>query len=439
MLNLVNRRVLLAGASLLAAATGARAQTPPNTLYGGGDTLSAKVYRDIFNCYSSAAQGIYASSPGNPGNVTYPTAENALCTAPQNVDETFANEPVGGVALTAFTSGNPASFGSPSTTNTIAYLNSNVGVNSTPYPEIEFAGSVAYLSSTQASEAATITGAIFQVPTIASPIDLPVGQIQNVALTTADVCNIFSGSTATSAKGQTFSEVVVRSDSAGQAFVLGDFLAQNCPANLGFNSANGFPSNTPNWTAVFNANGNHLPLVPVSGAGGMASTVANTPGAIGFISPDYVYPVVPTSTAYPVTVNKISPVVSAKTVGTKSDEVAVRLTKLKYPAKYVAATIGQQINDSLVAPGGKGYPIVGFAFIDTYSCYSASFDGGKIGTPAKGTALKAAIEYLYTAGVTPLIGSQGFDPAPAKLIKLLKSATGPFGASGIQNKKCPKT
>ncbi len=433
------RLALLTGVSLLSAAA-AHAQTPPTTLYGGGDTLSAKVYRDVFNCYSAAAQGIYATSPGNPANVLYPVGENALCTSPQNVGEAIADEPVGGAALTAFTSGNPASFGSPSTTNTIAYLNSNVGVNATPYPEIEFAGSAAYLTSTQASQAAAITGGIFQVPTIASPIDLPVGQVQKVNLITSDVCNIFSGSASTSAGGQTFSEVVVRSDSSGQAFVLGDWLAQNCPANLGFNAANGFPSNVPNWTAVFSANGNHLPIVAVSGSGGVASTVSSTAGAIGFVSPDYVYPVVQTSTAYPVTINKISPVVSAQTVGTAKDAVATRLKKLSYPATYNAATIGQQLNDSLVAPGGKGYPIVGFAFIDTYNCYSASYDGGKVGTPAKGTALRAAIQYLYNTGVKPIIGSQGFDPAPTPLLKLLRSAAGPFGKShGIENKSCPKT
>ena len=426
------RRALLAGSSILAGMATAAAQTPSTTLYGGGDTLSAKVYRDIFNCYS-------ASSPGNPANVTYPTGQNALCTTPQNVNEAIANEPVGGVALTAFTTGNPAAFGSPSSTNTIAYLNSNIGVNATPYPEIEFAGSVAYLSSTQASQAASVTGGFFQIPTIASPIDLPVGQIQNVNLTTADVCNIFSGSSATSAAGQTFSEVVVRSDSAGQAFVLGDFLAQNCPANLGFTAGNGFPSNTPNWTAVFNANGNHLPLVAVSGAGGVASAVSGTSGAIGFISPDYVNPVVPGSTAYPATVNKISPVVSSSTVGGKKDEVAIRLTKLKLPKTYNPATIGQQLNDSLVAPGGKGYPIVAFAFIDTYDCYAASLDSGRVGTPAKGTALKAAIQYLYNASVKPILGSQGFDPAPAKLVKLLEGKTGPLGTSGIENSKCPKS
>jgi phosphate transport system substrate-binding protein len=425
--------------ALLAAAQAALAQTPSTTLYGGGDTLSAKVYRDIFNCYSSPAQAIYATSPGNPPNVVYPTALNTYCTAPQNVAEAIANEPVGGVALSAYTTGNPANFGSPSTTNTVAYLNSSVGVNATPYPEIEFAGSAAYLTSTQAAQAAAITGGIFVVPTIASPIDLPIGKIKGANLTTADVCNVFAGATSVTSGGTHLTQVVVRSDSSSQAFVFGDWLSQNCPASLGFNAANGFPSNLPNWSAVFALNGSALPLVTALGSGGEAAAVSATSGAIGFISPDYVYPVVGTSTAFPATVNGISPVVSATTVAKAKDQVFKRLKSITYPATYNPATFGQLVNEALVAPGGSGYPIVAFAFIDTYNCYSVTYDAGRVGTPAKGTALRNVLKYFQDASITPIIGSQGFDPVPPAVKKLLNGSTGPFGKKGIQSASCPKT
>ncbi len=421
-------RILLAGVSTVALATAvttAEAQTPTTTLYGGGGTLAAKVYRDVFNCYSSSTQGVYATSPGNPSNVTYPTGLNASCKSPVGANVGIGYEPVGsGAGLAAYTAGTPASFGSPSTTNTIAYLNSNIGLNATPYPEIQFAGSDAYLNSTQAQQAAAVDSGAFQLPTLATPITLPIGSVPKVALKTADVCGIFSG-TETKVGKTAISEVVVRSDGSGTSFIFSDWLAQNCPANLGFNAANGFPSTAPNWQAVFTANSSTQKLVSASGSGGVSGVVNTTPNAITYVSPDYVQPVV-NNNDYPATVNRYAPSVK---------NVLIRLRRTKYPTTYNTATIGQTINDSLVASGGLGYPIVGFTFIDTYTCYG----NGNLGASTKGTELRGALSYLYSgsADVAAILNSQGFVPATSSIVKLLKSSGGPLNTkTGIQHSGC---
>lgn len=427
-------KIYLGGASMLALALGcasAQAATP-TIVYGGTGTSAAKVYRDVFNCYTALADSIFATTPGNPTTIAYPTTLAPGCTKEGTVAAVIASEPVGAIAINAFTEANPAAFGSPATTNTVAYLDSTFGIASTPYPEIQFAGADVYLTTTQATQAATAAGEpIFQLPAIVEPTTLPVGQVQNVKLTVSDVCSLFSSSTNTSSGKVVFSELVVRSDSAGASYIFADWLAQNCPASLGFNAGNGFPSTLPNWTAVAAANGNHLSIVAVKGAGGIASTVASTPKAIGYVTPDYVYPVVSGSTAYPAYVNGYLPTVT---------NAKNRLANVTYPKTYNAATIGQQINDQLVAPGGKGYPILGFNFFNVYQCYSATFAGGLIGGPAQGKALLGLLKDFYTNSTSfnAIVNGQGFVGAPSQVTNLLKGAGGPFNATGgVQNAKCP--
>jgi len=434
---------LLAGASMIALTIGAQTAeaAAPTIVYGGGSTLAAKVYRDIFNCFATAADGIFSTSPGNstigsPPVIAYPTAENGACTKQGTANDVIGYEPVGsGSGLKAWTTGSPANFGSPSTTsNTIAYLDGTYGISTTPYPQIQFAASDAYLtSSTQVSEASAAVGGetVFQLPVFATPIVLALGQKQNVKLTSTskgDVCALFAGATNKTASGVTISELVVRADSSGTSFIFADWLAQNCDASYNFNATNGFPSTTPNWTAV---NQGKLTVVAETGTGGVASTVASTPNALGYVSPDYVYPVVASSTAYPTYVNGQLPTVAA---------TKLRLGRLTYPTSYNTATIGSTINNALTAPGGSGYPIVGFTFIDTYSCYSVTLDGGLIGGPAQGKALSAALKIFYANGeYLTILNNSGFSAAPGTLVTLLKSAGAPLNAtSGIQNNSCPK-
>jgi len=432
--------ILFVGASAIALSAGANVAqaASPTLVYGGGSTLAAKVYRDIFNCYSTAADGLFSTTPATyPAGVSiqYPVAENSSCTKQGTTNEITFYEPVGsGGGLAAWTTAAATNFGSPKTTNTIAYLDSTVGVNATPYPQIQFAASDAYLNSTQVSEAQTAVGeTVFQLPTFVTPIVMAFGEVQNVKLTDTDVCNLFASATNKTAAKQVVSELVVRSDSSGTSYIFSDWLALNCPSNLGFNATNGFPSTSPNWTAVAAANGNHLTIVAESGSGGVAGTVAATSDALGYVSPDYTYPVVASSTAYPAYVNGQQPSITA---------VKNRLAATTYPTSYNASTIGQDINDQLVAPGGKGYPIVGYTFIDTYSCYSATIASGGIGGPAQGKQVLAVLKPFYNTSNTQIINilqGNGFVQANAKLNTLLSSTGGPLNAtSGIQNSSCPK-
>jgi hypothetical protein len=437
--------LLLAGASAIALGTGFNTAqaAAPNKIYGGGSTLAAKVYRDIFNCYSAAADGIFSTTPATyptGASIAYPPAENAACTKQGTANQVTFYEGVGsGAGLAAWTTANPANFGSPATSNTIAYLDNNagVGVNATPYPQIQFAGSDAYLNATQASQAqAAVNETVFQLPTFVTPITLPVGNIQNVKLTFTDVCNLFAGATNTTSGHVKISELVVRADGSGTSFILSDFLALNCPSALGFNSTNGFPSTKPNWTAVAAANGNHLSIVAVSGSGGVASTIASTTGALGYDSPDYVYPIVASSTAYPAYVNGFLPTLN---------NVKTHLLYATYPTSYNVATIGQEVNDSLAnaSTDKHGYPLVGYTFIDTYSCYSTGIAGGLIGGPAQGRAVLALANYLYGAttsnlSVTNILANQGFAQATNQVVRLLRGTGGPLNATGgIQNAACP--
>jgi hypothetical protein len=101
------------------------------------------------------------------------------------------------------------------------------------------------------------------------------------------------------------------------------------------------------------------------------------------------------------------------------------------------------LNDTLVAPGGAGYPIVGFTFIDTYKCYAPSIKS-VLGTKAQGTALKAVLTTLYPASLTAntaqILANQGFEPVlkSSKTAKLLFNTTnGPLGKNGIEASSCP--
>jgi ABC-type phosphate transport system substrate-binding protein len=433
----MNLKTLLTTASALGAmlfAGHAQAATPtPTLVYGGGASSAAKIFRDVFNCYVALADGIYATTPGNASTAVYPPGPSSACKKQGKVANVIAYESINSPAgLSAFTEASPVPLGTPSTTNTIAYLDSTFGISATPYPEIQFAGTDIYLNSTQASQAETASGEpIFQIPVFVTPYALGVGGTQNVKLTTADVCNIFSGSTNVSKAGVTFSELVVRSDASGSTFVISDFLAQNCSASLGFNSANGFPGATPSWSAVIAQNGGRISLVSGKGSSGEAAAIAATTNAIGYVSVDYTSAVVSGSTVYPAYLNALQPTLA---------NVKTRLLKETYPTSYNATTIGQQLNDQLVAPGGKGYQLVSFTFIDAYQCYSASYAAGLIGGPAQGAALLAVLKTFYTGSDTAILNASGYLQAPTTVYNLVKGTGGPLNSvGGLQNSACPST
>ena len=443
----------LVGASALAvaaaiAAPAARAAAPATSLFGGGGTLAAKLYRDVFNCYSTKTYGIYGNSAGNPVGASYPAGLNAKCTTEQNVNVAFAYEPVGsGAGLSAFTTGNPTNFGSPASSNPVAYLNTaaTVGASATPYPEVVFAGSDAYLSTTQISAAKAIDGgaAVFQIGTLATPITLPVGLVNGVSLSLTNVCDIFSGQAKVPGNTAAKQTVVVRADGSGTSAIFGLWLQQNCLGtgaqgkSYSFLASNGFGTTSPTWSTAFV--GTLGTLNPQSGSGGVAAAVASASYSIGYLSPDYDYPVVSTSKAYSATVNGISITTAAKLVAATT----THLNAVAIPSKYVN-TIGQTLNTASTAKAisTTGYAIVGFTFVDTYGCYSSTYASGKIGSAAQGTLLKTFLTDLYTSGTfaaeaSAIINASGFVAPPVALVNLYKSAGGPLSSTGINGTQCP--
>ena len=451
-------KTILVGASALAvfATTMPAARADQTTtVFGGGGTLAAKLYRDLFNCYSASAYAIFATSLDNPSNVTYPTSQNAACTTEAAHPVAVAYEPVGsGAGQAAFTTGMPVSFGTPATTNSVAYLNGSatVAASVTPYPEVEFAGSDAYLTPDQISEANAVDNGtpIFAIPTVATPITLPIGQVSGKKLLISDVCKIFSGQEIIKGNTAATQQIYVRLDGSGTSFIFSEFLADNCPTTAGyaFTSANGFPSTAPNWTAA--QVGTLATITAVSGSGGIASAVAAASYSIGYVSPDYVQPIVTSRAAYPAEVGLTAAKEVAPSVANTQKHVTATTSASSYPTTY-SNNIGAQLNDLLAAStyAGSGYPIVGYTFIYTYGCYSSSFDGGLIGTKAKGVDLKTALQALIpNAGAhettlqveaAKIITASGFSPVTynvnstvaALLYSTNASAPGPLSANGI--------
>jgi hypothetical protein len=489
----MNVRILLtAGASAIALAASVPAMAQTTELFGAGDTGSSKVYRDVFNCYAGydpavAANnfGIYDSatiSPGNPANVLYPTGPFATCSQQSNPVIT-GFEPVDSAALAAYTSATPSAFGVPARTNTVAFLNDTYpDFANTPYPQIQFVGSDAYLSATQAQQASAADGdtanadRAYEIPVAATPVVLPTTGSSTYNLSTSNICRIFSG--------QLFiiphvfiKELVVFADPNGTSFIFSDYLAQNCGAAYGFTAANGFPSTTPNWSAVFAHNKikyvPQLPLVSKTGSGGVAAEIGNPSvlpqigAAIGYVSPGFVAPQVTNVNATVADVNGASPIVNTTNVGcyansnsvadycaaltpSQIDQVALRvntvITQASVPT-YTPATFGQKLNDLLTSTASGGYPIVGFNFIDTYKCYSTTINPA-LGTPNSGSNLSYLLQNFYPNDLdsdpTTLLGGHGVDPilASSPVFNSLQgddpvTGYGPFGEHGIQGAVIP--
>jgi|GEM_PF-3721140 len=459
------KKTLIGASALVAIAVvspHAQAATPSTTLYGGGGTLAAKLYRDIFNCYSASAYGVYSTSGGNVSTLaSYPSTLNAACLtsgssgsvgSPTNSKIALPYEPVGsGAGQNAIVYGSPTSFGVPATTNPVAFINDSatVAAASTPYPEVEFISSDAYLSTSQLTSAAAIdtpasasaSNPVFVVPTLATPITLPIGQVKNKGLLISDVCKIFSGQEVVPGNPKSTQAIYVRQDGSGTSFIFSDFLASNCSAYTpNFTSANGFPSNTPNWTAA--ASGSTIAIITaVSGSGGIANAVAGASYSIGYVSPDYVQPVVASSSAYPALVGLTAAKEVSPTVAEVQTHVTAIISNSTYPKTYTN-NIGATINNLLASStyAADGYPIVGFTFLYTYSCYSSSLHGGLIGTKAKGAELKTVLTSLIPpVGVQPsalqtdtqnILTKSGFSPllygTNTTIASLLYGAGGPF-------------
>ncbi|MFE0755699.1 substrate-binding domain-containing protein [Inquilinus sp. NPDC058860] len=416
----------LAAGGLLAAAPASA-----ETIYGGGSTAAFGLYRSWFDCY---------------GRVFDPNAwpRNALCTAAAGypVDGTalFAYAPVGSYAgiqaLIRQTSATSVPSSTPYETASIPYAEGTTGYGTGPN-FWDFSGSTTPLTGAEAggytnptTGALAARGPAIQIPSAGIPVTIPVnttgltisradpaGGASGVYLSRKAYCGIFTGYI-TNWNDPVLTQdnngvqyhanrriTVVRSNGNGMTYLLSRHLTTVC--NGGFD---GDGSNT-NHTGAALGNlaywkGGAAPAVTwpttgtfVSAAGdaGVARTVSQTLGAIGYVSPDFTRMIAnPVPLEDPVThasvpnpqvavLQNYSRFISATHTGSQPSvaNTAAALAgfvlppwgpippRPTFPPYYNTELWSRSLDTAALRnPMAAGaYPIVGFTILDFYACY----------------------------------------------------------------------
>ena len=174
-----------------------------------------------------------------------------------------------------------------------------------------------------------------------------------------------------------------------------------------------------------------------SGSGGVVSTVTSTPGAIGYVSPDFVQPIVPAAVP-PATGGGLA------TANLESQyDIDNGTNAFQPPTAAGASTAMQAANPTFddtsiqnpinwsrqgVVPNPLltgSYPISGFTWFDLYQCYKA----------ADLTAIQAYVTYHYSdAGAQSILNANGFAAIPSNWLSavstLLFSSASAMGNCG---------
>jgi phosphate transport system substrate-binding protein len=467
----------LAASGALLAATPASAET----VYGGGGTLAAGLFRNWLDCRGTIL--VPVTTPANP-STGLPPATPASCatgTTPDRQANIFGYAGVGsGAGITAFlgqTSPTAVPTAPKFPNGNQDWESSTQGINypaGVGYPRFDFAGSDATLTDAQINtyntSAAPTRDAAVQLPIVATPVTIPfkatglniarpiaAGGNSGLYLSRKAYCGIFTGnihdwadpiltadnlgtalvSTSTPIK------VIVRSDSSGTTFLLSRHLEAVCDgsANAGGYNWNGGVGTTVTWPTVAGSS-----FTAFAGSGGVASTVQATAFSIGYVSPDYTQMVAsPGVTPAPVVANLQNQADIAKTPAT----VTPRAPTLAATSAGVSAFVVPSINDARrwsaaieggtvtgstqIIPTGStnkmrnppatattAYPITGFTMANFYGCYT---------TATQTTAIKNFISWYTGSATNPdfIAGRDGFSP----LLSSLKSTISTYAASAI--------
>jgi phosphate transport system substrate-binding protein len=437
MTNLNSKLLGGAAVALLAAAFAAPAQAQTVPLHSGGGTLAEKVYRDIFNCYGNHSGGdltLGLAGPATGCNAVTPYRSNVepiyVGVGSGNGKKAFVNHDAskftdGPRTPDATPNASPSDFGPFYGTGTGAGWVRDT-TDTGPFPsKVSFVGSDDPLLPADITTYNTVSGgswgAPIQVPGLITTIAIPfkpigtwnekgktqTGGSSKVQLSTNTLCGIFTGNitnwsdaaiTADNAGFQLGSgaiTVTYRSDGSGSTFLTSNGLINQCvttsyPVPASWQTATGNSSGVGNnsfFVNVKNAIGLPANFVGASGSGGMKTAINATAGAIGYISPDFALPIDPTGP-------------QAANLQTWASFVAAGTKVYKAPtAKNGTAIMGAvkaplfTKNSCPTAPGGicahdplnwgvtnskplsaGAYPIGGFTFIDTYTCYTAAAD-----------------------------------------------------------------
>jgi phosphate transport system substrate-binding protein len=419
---------------IAAGATPAQAQlTGATKIYGGGASLSAIIYRKLFNCY-----GQDLDIPG--GAFTSPQ-----CVTPPNVSGVFTYASVGsGAGLSAFIFDDPTRIGLVPGSVTVPYANRNqtgapVGpvptfnynlisrtAAPTGFPNHHFSGSDATIPQTTTSTSSTtrqrtfdcyegkpidpactvdrrtIAGPAIQVPTLSTTINLPyrVGTVGNLRLSRVTLCGIFTGTITNwnhpqitadnggSVTGGTSRpiRVVTRADGSGTTFLFTQHLNAVCDGTGGKALFTGGTTTLvgSEWTRPF--------FYRAPGNEGVAQVVAATPWSIGYTTPELTRPAVTTISApstFTVTdgvgANPLTVTAGTYTARNRAfvqNRAGAFLIPTPANGRNAMATASPPTGAARLDPaawgvagvvpdptGATSYPIAGFTFLNAYTCY----------------------------------------------------------------------
>jgi ABC-type phosphate transport system substrate-binding protein len=462
--HIASRAALAATVSAGALLAAGPASAQITTLYGGGSTLAASTYAQLFKSLDNVngtttcggtfqptgtvdtvcnSYGYIGSGTGVAALIADSSAANNTC-SPVSTSPKFAC-PAGGQTTPADveygTYPNPS--GIPAAFNVVAYAASDSSLSSA---QIGYWNNGSGTQSGVTFHAAQkpIAGPLEQIPTFGTPITIPykfngaVNVLGGIQLTEAQLCGVFSGTITTTNDphltgtagdstnypnaylGKTVPAstitVVYRSDNSGTTYLFTQHLAAVCQ-NLGVPAAN-VPvtfTATQSFAGVFGANGN--PALPAnfvgeSGSAGVEGKINSTTYSIGYLSPDYTK-IAPrnASGAFPVVaslLNRHAVSSGYVTPNTANTTAALATADLSHIDVTNPTTWSPPAADPTA-----GYPIVGFTNVIFPQCFASNDVASNLYT-----FLQA---FQTGSGNGPLFAQGGFVPVPAGLATFINA------------------
>jgi phosphate transport system substrate-binding protein len=300
----------------------------------------------------------------------------------------------------------------------------------------------------------------------------PSGGSSGLNLSRKAFCGIFSGHITTwdnpiltalnggSPLGSGTITVVHRSDGSGTTFLTTNALVAQCAGVFGPNSETdptpalyqfnytdrgtstaqcnvAIPvegADTINWPDLVNdqcgqpiasRNSGGGTYLGASGSGGVVNTVTSTNGAIGYVSPDFVQPVVATGLAAANLESQYDidnstgafqpPTVSGSQVAMSAANPTFDDTSRLNPINWSRQGV---VPNPLLS---GSYPISGFTWLNFYQCYNT----------ADLSSIQTYISYHYNdAGAQTILNANGFAPIPANWLNEVNTLTATMGNCG---------
>ncbi|BCG25061.1 alkaline phosphatase L [Pseudomonas tohonis] len=241
---------------------------------------------------------------------------------------------------------------------------------------VDYAGSDSILSASEISTyqaahqspavpttSAANWGPLVQVPSAATSVTIPYkltlaggAALNNLDLTSAQLCDIFSGTITTwnqvnASYPSTPITVVYRAGSSGTTEIFTRHLNSQCSAK--------FTANSTFTTA--NVGAEPASWIAATGSANLASTVASTEGAIGYVGPEDVDA---TNNAVVAKVNGLLPTIGNVTTALSTIAPPSTAADRADPSKWVP----------VLANPASGYKIVGYTNLVFSQCYKDSAD-----------------------------------------------------------------